>query len=390
MRDIMKRISRTPDAVPVSRVLALAAALSAGVCACGNLDDVTTVKDLRVLAVKSEPAGFLVSLGDPGSAAAADLQATVTALVVDPRGNAQTLTFTADGCPDYIDTITAASGRGSKVCPGADVTSQFPAPIGPALATADILTADAPGTADPAAPSTIEYHPQVAFGLTPSQLGLFFSPAQTGVAVVDASVQFNRDFGLDAIMDLTFNLGTETTSAIKRVVYWPRLADADVPAGFPLPQLPNQNPIMDDVQFFQHRNSNTGDPEDAWPDPMPTLSLSAKDSLYVLPVPAAGAAERYLLRVNNTQTNQIETHDIPRELLVYQFYATAGTFSPSLRQSELSAVLTSTDGRVHIDSQYQPPKANALPPDGKVTIWVTVRDERAGTSWASRTFFVAP
>jgi hypothetical protein len=357
---------------------------------CGNLDDVTTVKDLRVLAVQSEPAGFLVPLDTPGAGTSTDWQATLTALVVDPLGNARTLTFSADGCPDYIDTITSASGQGSKVCPDATVTSQFPPPVGPALATATILSTDAPGAASPAPPSAIEYHPQVTFGLTPDQLALFFSPAVTGIPALDDAVTYNRDFGLDAIVDLNFHLGAESAAVIKRVVYWPLLAAADVPPTFTQPQLPNQNPRLIDIQLFRHRDTTTGDPEDPWPDGGPTLSIAAKDTLYVLPVPAPDAAERYLLRARNSQTNAVETLDIARELLTYQFYATAGTFDPDTQQSELSPVLTSPDGRVHTDSQYHLPKLADLPSDGRVTLWIVVRDERAGASWDSRTFTVTP
>ena len=358
--------------------------------ACTNLDDVTTVKDLRVLAVKAEPAGFLVPLDAPGGGATADWQATVTALVVDPAGSAQTVTFGAVGCPDYIDTITAASGQSSKTCPDANVTSQLPDPVGPALATTIIVPADMPGMAAPAPPSSIEYHPQVTFGLTPLQLALFFSPALTGDPALDAALSYNRDFGLDAIVDLRFQLGAETADVIKRLVYWPLLPAADVPPSFDLPQLPNQNPRLVDIQLFRHRDSVTGDPEDPWADGAAVLSLAAKDELFVRPVPAPDAAERYLLRARNSQTKAVETLDVPRELLTYRFYATAGTFDPESQQSELSPVLSSPDGRVHTDSKYNPPPAGKLPLDGRVTVWVVVRDERAGTSWDSRSFVVTP
>jgi hypothetical protein len=371
--------------------LALAVAcLAAG---CGDLDDVTTVKDLRVLAVKSEPAGILIDLDHPEAMAAGDLQATVTALVVDPLGQGQTLSYHAAGCPDYLDTITAATGKESKLCPSPDATSDIPAPLGPALATEIIVPTDAPASAypqplPPASPSpAIEYVPRVSFGLTPTQIGLFFAPTLTGVPSVDQSVAYNRDFGLDAIVNLYFNLGSESAAAIKRVVYWPRLA-AD--------QEPNHNPKLGKLRFFRKRNLDTGDPEDEWADgTTPTVSISAEDQLYVLPsvgdLQTADGAERYLLRVKNSQTMQIETVTVDRETLVYQFYATAGTFSPDQRQSELSPLYTSPpDGQVHVDSQYMLPKPEARPADGKVVIWVTVRDERTGADWTNATIQVDP
>jgi len=355
---------------------------------CGNLDDVTTVKDLRVLAVQAQPAGFLVPLDAPGSVAAQDLRATLTALVVDPQGQGRTLTFTGQACPDYLNTVQPLEGESSRVCPDAAATAALPPPLDTALAATPLATADQPGQTAPT--SAIEYRPQVSFGLTPAQLGLFFSPAGTGDADLDAAIAYDRDFGMDAIVDVTFQLGSERARVLKRVVYWPLLPAAEVPATFAQPQLPNQNPRLVDLQLFRHRDTTSGDPMDPYPDATPTLSLSAGDKLFVQPVPAPDAAERYLLRVRNTQTNVVETEDVARELLTYQFYATAGTFTPDTRQSELSPVYTSADGRVHVDSEYHPPKAVDLPADGQVTVWVVVRDERAGTSWDSRTFWIAP
>jgi hypothetical protein len=382
MRAIMRPVLAT----------ALTAALGLVGIACGDLDDVTTVKDLRVLAVRSEPAGILVDLDHPEAIPQADLNATLTALVVDPLGNARTLTYTAAGCPDYLDTITAATGTQSKLCPSPDATSQLPEPIGAALTTTIIIPAEAPASVSPdqGTPTSldppIEYYPQTTFGLTPSQIGLFFLPGSTGIPIVDQSIAYNRDFGLDAIVNLYFTLGDESAAAIKRVVYWPRLT-AD--------QQPNHNPEMNPLRFFKRRNLETGDPEDEWPEnEIPTVSISAEDELYVLPsvgaVQTPGGAEQYLLRVKNTQTMQIETVTIDRELLVYQFYATAGTFLPDQRQSELSPIYSSPDGQVHVDGQYVLPKPEDRPADGKVTIWVTVRDERTGTGWAHGVIQVDP
>lgn len=366
------------------------------IAGCGDLDDVTTVKDLRVLAVQSNPAGFLVPLDAPDAVPAQSLQATLTALVVDPQGNGQTLTFTGQACADYLSTLQPLAGDASRVCPDPTQTAALPPPFDSALDTTTLASANVPGQAAPT--SAIEYHPQVAFGLAPAQLGLFFSPVATGNPDLDAAIAYDRDFGMDAIVNLTFQLGTENARVLKRIVYWPLLPATEVPATFTQPQFPNQNPRLIDLQFFRHRNTTTGDPEDPYPDADPTLSLATqnqtqdqtRDHLYVLPVPAPDAAERYLLRVRNTKTGVITTEDVPRELLTYQFYASAGTFSPDTQQSELAPGLTSSDGRVHTDSEYNPPKVSELPPDGRITLWVVVRDERAGTSWDSRTFSITP
>jgi hypothetical protein len=370
-----------------ARFAALAAAIiSLG--ACGDLDNFTTVKDLRVLAVKSEPPGFLVPLDAPETIPATE--ATLTALVVDPKGNGATLTFSGAACPNYLDAVTAATGKASSLCPGPEVTGQFPPPLNQALAT----TMLPPGVAMPVDQAMIAYEPTMKFGLTPAQLGLFFSPAPNLPAAVAPTVQFNRDYGMDAIVNVDFALGSQAASMLKRVVYWPLLPDALLPTGAeaakpdcPATQVANTNPKLTAIDLFRHRVE--GEPVDPYPD-MSTLSLAAKDELFVQPAYDPASIEKYLLRVKNFETGTVDTQ-CRHETLTFQFFATSGTFSPAERQSELPPFLAPPDdGKVHIDSQWNPPAAKDLPADGRVTLWVVVRDERAGATWDSKTFFITP
>jgi hypothetical protein len=375
----------------------VAATLALG--ACGNLDNVTTVHDLRVLAVRSDPAGFLVPLDDPSSLT--QTTATLTALVVDPQQPSSILTFSGEACPDYIDTVTAASGKSSKLCPDRALTDQLanqlaaPLPdplntevameLGKVLATTELP----PGTAAPINTSTIEYNPKVTFGLDAQKLGLFFSPMSFGDPAIDQAIQDNRDFGIDALVNLTFDLGTESASALKRVVYWPLLPPDLVPPNTACSgvQEPNKNPDLQNIGLFRHRID--GIPADLYADPIPTLSI-ATDQLFVQPTFNEFAAESYLLRVKNAQTGMVETQ-CRKELLTFQFFATVGTFSPPERTSQLSPFLTPPDnGHIPIDSQWNPPKPEQIPPDGKVTIWIVARDERAGAFWLSSTFMLTP
>jgi hypothetical protein len=374
-------------------VLLAGAAVAAG-AGCGNLDNVTTVKDLRVLAVRAEPAGFLVDLDHPDQVSADALHGQLTALVVDPKGAAQEVDVTGRGCPDYIDTITAATGKGSKLCPDPIVDSSTIAKCDSLPST--LATGDAPAVASPVMPvatSPIQYEPAVGFGLQPCQIGLFFSPTPTGVASVDQSVALNRDYGLAAIVNMNFTLGTESALAIKRLVYWPRLPPDLLPDPNPLPgdQQPNQNPTLTSVDLYRHRDQTTGDPDMPWDSDPPTLSIAAGDKLFVNPVAAPDAAEPYFLREKDVGSSVVTTRFIERELLTFEFYATAGTFAPASRQSELSPFLTQSPGAtVHVDSQYQLPKEADLPEGGKITIWVVVRDERTGTNWYPRDIIVTP
>lgn len=372
-------------------VLALAAA------ACGELPDPSNIADLRVLAVKCEPAGFLVNLQNPGMATDAELEATLTALVVDPTGGGQLLEVSAVGCPDYIDTITSATLQGSKLCPPASAVSQLPPAIAENLATRD-ATGMTPVA--PVADGAIEYNPTVTFGLTSQQIAAFFTLGQIPIPEVEQSIRYNRDFGLPAIVNLNLNLNGQSAVAIKRVVYWPRLEDEDKPDPAVV-QIPNQNPYLGEpgnsavpeIRFYAHRDELTGIPDQPLPDDVePTISISAGDKLYVEPNYLPTAAESYLLRVSNPDRpvdDRIETRVVDRELLRFYFYATAGKLEPLMQFSELNPVLTS--GVLHTDAEWLPLlKAGAVPPNGQVTIWIVVQDERAGTAWAKRTVNVVP
>jgi hypothetical protein len=350
---------------------------------CGNLDDVTTVKDLRVLAIQAEPAGFLVDLDAPGAGSDADWQATLTALVVDPTGASQTVEIPAAlGCPDYLDAVTAATGTTTRVCSPTPVNVPDPT-LQAALASTPLVPASGLSVA-PTSDGGFTFLPTFQYGLSTTQLALLFGSPDTGVAPVDTALANNRTFGLDAITSFTFTRGDQTVQAVKRVVYWPRLDPAQYPN-----QAPNQNPVISDVTFFKSRNSATGEPEDPYTaGEIPELSLSGGDKLYVLPAPAT--AETYTFYKKDQDHGGAIVAATAQELLRYDFFATAGTFSPAERQSQLSPLVTSPDGQVHLDSQYNPPAAKDLPADGNVTLWIVVHDERAGAGWITKTIRVVP
>ncbi len=361
-----------------SWLLALACAVS-----CGKLDDVTTVKDLRVLAIQAQPAGFLVDTGAPGTGSDADWQATLTALVVDPTGLNQTVQVPAAlGCPDYLDAVTAATGTGTRVCSAAPVNLPDPT-LQAALASTPLVPPG--GLSVGATPDgSFTFLPVFQYGLGTSQLALLFASPTTGDARVDTVLTNNRTFGLDAIASFTFVRGDQTAEAIKRVIYWPRLDPALYPN-----QSPNQNPVLSGVTFFRSRDSATGQPQDPYaPGETPELSLAGGDKLYVSPAPAE--AETYTFYEKDLDHGGAIVTRTAQELLRYDFFATAGTFSPAERQSQLSPLLTSPDGQVHLDSQYDLPDARDLPAGGDVTLWIVVHDERGGVGWFSTMIRVLP
>ena len=184
-------------------------------------------------------------------------------------------------------------------------------------------------------------------------------------------------------MNLTFTLGTEQATAVKHVVYWPKLDPGEVP---------NHNPILDHLEFYGARDEVSGQPINRLDD-TPTISLSAKDKLFVLPAPPPGQtwldqSEIYPLRVRNGQTHEIETRTV-QELMLFDFFTTAGSFGPAERRNEVHP-FASPGAQIHIDSELQPPAEKDLPPNGVTDIWVIVHDERAGESWAHGTVIITP
>ena len=188
------------------------------------------------------------------------LKATLTALVVDPQGQGYELHVSAVGCPDYIDTITSATLQGSKLCPPESVTSMIPPPIGPLLATTTIVPASAPVSFFPVGERRpVRADPRVRAAARPGRRVLFATP--TGVPALDESIQFNRDFGLAAIVNLDFELNGQRAVAIKRVVYWPLIVEPGMPA-----PVANKNPTLGDPAtsaapkylLYKHRDETNG------------------------------------------------------------------------------------------------------------------------------------
>jgi len=356
-----------------------------GLAACGDLDDVTTIKDLRVLAIRADPPAFVVDVANPGGVDQGP--AKLTALVVDPTGAGQTVVVKpALGCPDYLDTITAATGNRTRVCSPTPLDIPDPT-LKAALSSTSLVPDDGLTVQANVAPDDpFTFSPTFQYGFTTSQLALFFSSASTGNAAIDQALANNRTFGLDAITSFTFTRAGQTAEAIKRVVYWPKIDPAIDPN-----QAPNKNPHIDSLSFFRARNEMTGDLEMPYGDgEVPELSLTRGDKLYVLPVSPEGTAEEYTFYEKDHDMGGAIVATKATELLRYNFFATAGTFSPAGRRSKLSPFFTSPDGKVHLDSEYNPPKEKDLPADGNVTIWVVVHDERAGVDWIPGHIRVVP
>ena len=93
-------------------------------------------------------------------------------------------------------------------------------------------------------------------------------------------------------------------------------------------------------------------------------------------------------------THQAVPFTVPRETLRYRFFATAGIVrSRHHRRASPTPASSPRDRSTSSRSTRLPGAAQVtLDADGlaTVTIWVVVRDDRGGESWAVRTLLVTP
>jgi hypothetical protein len=351
--------------------LAAAAALLAPP-ACTDFDDPTTVIDLRVLAVKTEPSEIIldVDLTDPTNPIvnpASNLPVTVTPLIVNASGEITDATFTIIGCPNNPFAAAPPMGGGGGGGMG------FPS--GGARTTVGSAPCDRQGAntaelqLDPVTGS-VDVHPTEA-ALKAAFLADIF-PDQY------RNLHGGFDLGEPYVLTLGVEGAGEQLTVIKRVLYWAgRINDAHVP---------NLIPTITRLDTFAERDPQTSEPVGdrtelvAATETTPAMTVPAGSTLWI--EPAAATAESYQTRIIDATTHLAVPLTIERETIRYAFYATAGSFQPARTASELPPGFVNT-GRVHIESEYSAPRE--VPADPLVHIWVVARDDRGGEHWIART-----
>ena len=341
---------------------------------CGNLDDVTTVKDLRVLAIQAQPPGFLVDVSDPGTGADADSQATVTALVVDPTGLNQNGAghTNALGCPDYLDAITAATGTATRVCSPTPVDVPDPT-LQATLASTPLVPPSGQSVA--ATPDGgFTFLPTFQYGLSTNQLALLFAAPNTGNAQVDTVLANNRTFGLDAITASRFRGATRpsrqssgsstgrswtrrSTPGKRRTRIRPSATWRSLAAGTPRPVSRRSRcpPVCGSRAVADTRGQAVRAP-----------GRRHRRDVHVL---REGPPER-------RHRGHLGGGTVALRFLRHRRHLLAG---PAAEQA--LAHVTSPDRQVDLEPPYNPSDQNNLPADGNVTIWIVVHDKRAGAGW---------
>jgi hypothetical protein len=324
------------------RLLTLALMLTASGCT-PEFDNITTIKDLRLLAVNADPPEILIDLAEAMANPALLLSlppVKVTPLVVDPHGGGRVVEYKVQACENRPD----AMARGANNGPGRvrDTISQAPCPEG-SIAVAEGSAVAGP---DGSVPMEITFHPT----------------AELLVNGVQAD-PLSLELGLPITLSFTIRAGDEQAVALKRVLFTPRI-DAE--------QTPNRNP---EITQLTVRPTKEDPPLLLDPAAPPAVPLGGKLHLE----PSRGLAERYRARAFSRTERRFVTEEIPEETLRYTFYTTQGTFSPGGISTLPSPLLT--DPVINLETTYEAPAA--LPEDGNqnVYLFVVVRDERGGSSF---------
>jgi hypothetical protein len=357
---------------------------SAGVAAsaCTDFANPTTIVDLRMLAVQTEPSEIIldVDLSNPAMPVvdpANNPGVTVTPLIVDPLGDGRPVTYTISACPNNP---FAAAPQGGGQGGGAFPSGGARTTVGSALcdensATTWVLTEGA-----------VPAERSVEVFLTVDQLRDAFMadifPDQFG------NLHGGFDLGMPLTLDIKVEAGTEQIRGIKRVLYWAQRIN-DV-------QVANQTPTIDKLELFYFRDEATFEPVDLPKELKPAEPFDVGQnvkSVWILPPP--GNAEPFQTTVIDPDTHRAVPFTVERETLRYRFFATAGTFAPANTSTERNPVFDVTKPS-RIESQYTPPTDTSRlpihPGSGLpvVTIWVVVRDDRGGESWQQRQLLITP
>jgi hypothetical protein len=355
----------------------------AATAGCPSFEDPTRVIDLRMLGVQVDPSEIILDadISDPANPTAANNPPVkVTPLIADPVGG-RTVTYTISACPnDPFAPAAPGGGQGGGAFPSGGARTT----VGSALCEEGgektwVLTPYPIAVDLNADPGT-----SVDVTLTIQQLAVAFMtdifPDQYG------NLHGGFDLGMPLTLDIKVDAGTEQIRAVKRILYWALPINAA--------QVPNQLPLIDSVRIYPERDPDTFDPigdvqvlEKDIPLPIP----AGTRSIWI--EPARGTAEPFETTVIDPETHLAVPFTVPRETLRYRFFATAGSFAPAFTSSEPPPGFIAT-GPIHIESEYRLPGADQLAPgpDGTaaVTIWIVVRDDRGGESWARRTLVVTP
>jgi hypothetical protein len=355
--------------------------------ACASFADVSTVVDLRVLAISTAPSEVILTVTglptdpsapvDPRALAiepASIPTIHLTPLVADPPAAAagRALTYTLSACPN----------NPYGAAPPMNMGGGGPDPSGGARTTVGSTICDgAPMKWDFGSNATGTFD----VTLTPDELAYAF--LHDVYIDQDLRPHGGFDLGLPINFELTIDDGVQTAVAIKRVLFWAQKLPG---------QVANVAPSAPVIHTYADRTPDSWDPI----APIGTLDtgtpahVALGAGLWLEPLLPPADVESYVTTVIDRDPPHLAVPvTVLRERIRYAFYATAGHFDPARTVSELPIGVS---GRVHLEARYLPPATlDAVPVDAAtglrlVTVWIVVRDDRGGENWDVRQLVVDP
>jgi hypothetical protein len=305
-----------------------------------SFENSSTVIDLRLLAVQAEPPEVLIdveALMASGMLPEALPPITLTPLVVDPRGAGRPVTYRVEACAN--DPNIAVMGGEQRAGRVGDSVSDSPCAAGATLI--------AEGTALPAGDGTVPF--TVTF--TPTVPFLFAAGMADPLGI---------ELGLPIVLTFTLQAGNESVVAVKRVIFSRRLTPT---------HKPNANPV---VRAFTYRYSREDTRRPLDPAMPPLVPLRSELRFGFEPA----VAEAYPARNFSLRDRRFFTEDVPGETLRYAFYTTRGRFSPGNLNNDPSPLRNNPT--MENETTYHAPDNEV----GEADVFVVVRDERGGSSFA--------
>lgn len=321
------------------RCLFAAAIAMSGACTPG-FEDPSRIRDLRLLAVMAEPPEVLV---DAQNLPTEFPTFVLRPLVVDPRGPGRVVRYTVRACGN----AGAGEGEGRDRGPGnvRDTISQS------ACSRESPVIAEGQATvgADAVVPIEVSFTPTIEFltaALRSDPLGAALGlPVTLGFNLIGADEE-------------------NQVAAIKRVLFSPRLSPE---------QKPNANPRIESLSFRKLKGETPMPIDPAAP---PEIPLGGRLDI----VASMAEAEPYQAPAYDNRTGTFTIERVEKETLRYAFYATRGTFSPGGFSTEPSPLLNNPV--IELVSTYRAPGSLAPGESPDVDVFVVVRDERGGASFA--------
>lgn len=328
-----------------------------------DFDEVWQVKDLRILALQADPPEVLAA-----TLALVAPKVTLSALVVDPSDPGRTVSWELWACPPASFSGTGSNSR-STSCEAA-TTREL---IARKKSKLDQITAELTPTPE-LLTAALQADPGKGFGGVPLLVELRIDDDKAGPVQAVKRVVYGLALPL-SIEALTQGKGIKLPPAADGA--WAgacRAAAPECDKGLECLQSrclkrPNRNPAVSSITVDKQALGS------GW-------NVVADEELELLPAPASGDKEPYVVQTFSGGTKQLE------EYLTWRFYTTSGLLSHANTGGKPSPIVDKK--KVDDITSTWTPADLSKQSSQQATLWIVVQDDRGGVGWTSLSAQVAP